>query len=187
MEETDNKLFGFWIYLLTDLVIFAALFATYIVLQNSVFGGPSAKTLFHLPFALAETLLLLTSSFTCSLATYAAFKKQRTGCMVWFGVTFALGLAFVWLELAEFAGFVTQGADWKRSGFLSAFFALVGTHGLHVSLGLLWMAIALGVLCIRGLPPQDISRIVRLALFWHFLDIVWIFIFTVVYARGVYA
>jgi cytochrome o ubiquinol oxidase subunit III len=187
MEETDTKLFGFWIYLLTDLMIFAALFATYIVLQNSTFGGPTAKTLFHLPFALAETLLLLTSSFTCSLATFAVFKNRKASAILWFLVTFVLGAAFLGLELAEFSSFIAQGADWRRSGFLSAFFALVGTHGLHVALGLLWMGIALVALWFRGLPIHDISRIVRLALFWHFLDIVWIFIFTVVYAMGAHA
>lgn len=184
MEEDDTKIFGFWIYLMTDLVIFAVLFATYAVLHNNTFGGPSSRELFHVPYALAETLILLTSSFTCALATLATARKQKNLTIFWFAITFALGISFLFLELAEFSNFIDKGASWQRSGFLSAFFALVGTHGLHISVGLLWMLVAMLRIGFRGLSPPTVSGILRLALFWHFLDIVWVFIFTVVYGMG---
>lgn len=181
VHEEDTKIFGFWIYLMTDLVMFAALFAVYLVLHDSTFGGPSARELFSLPSAFAETLLLLTSSFTCSLATLAVLRSQRKFAMLWFAVTFALGVGFLILELTEFSQFLHEGASWRRSGFLSSFFTLVGTHGLHISIGLLWMLVALLRLAFREISPPDASRMFRLAYFWHFLDIVWVFIFTVVY------
>ncbi|MGC1879358.1 MAG: cytochrome o ubiquinol oxidase subunit III [Rhabdochlamydiaceae bacterium] len=181
IEENDTKIFGFWVYLMTDLVIFAVLFATFIVLRDNTFGGPSGRELFDLPSALAETLLLLTSSFTCSLATLAVHRKQKNLAVFWFIVTFALGVSFLSIEISEFSKFIHEGADWRRSGFLSSFFTLVGTHGLHISVGLLWMIVAMSRLCFRELSPPDTSRIFRLAFFWHFLDVVWVFIFTVVY------
>ncbi len=182
--ESDTKVFGFWIYLMTDLVIFAVLFAAFAVLRTSTFGGPSAKELFHVPFALEETLILLTSSFTCSLATYSVVRKKSSQVIFWFAVTIALGLSFLYLELTEFSELVGQEASWRRSAFLSSYFALVGTHGLHISVGLLWMLVALLRIPFRGLLASDISRMFRLAYFWHFLDVVWIFIFTVVYGIG---
>jgi len=182
--ESDTKVFGFWIYLMTDLVIFAVLFATFVVLRHSTFGGPSGRELFHLPFALEETLILLTSSFTCALATLAVYRKQKNLAIVWFIVTFALGVSFLFLEFSEFSKFVDQGASWQRSAFLSSYFALVGTHGLHISIGLLWMIVAIFRIGFRGLLAPTVSRVLRLVLFWHFLDIVWIFIFTVVYGMG---
>lgn len=182
--ENDTKVFGFWIYLMTDLVIFSILFAAFAVLRTSTFGGPSAKELFHMPFALEETLILLTSSFTCSLATYSVFQEKKNLVMFWFAVTIALGLFFLYLEMTEFSELVNRGANWQRSGFLSSYFALVGTHGLHISVGLLWMLVALLRIPFRGLLASDVSRIFRLAYFWHFLDVVWIFIFTVVYGMG---
>lgn len=169
---------------MTDLVIFSVLFAAFAVLRTSTFGGPSAKELFHMPFALEETLILLTSSFTCSLATYSVFRGKKNHVIFWFAVTIALGVSFLYLEMTEFSELVAKGADWQRSGFLSSYFALVGTHGLHISVGLLWMLIALLRIPFRGLLASDISRIFRLAYFWHFLDVVWIFIFTVVYGIG---
>ena len=183
-EHDDVKIFGFWVYLMTDLVIFAVLFATFIVMRDSTFGGPSGRQLFELPAAFAETILLLTSSFTCSLATLAVHRKQKRLSIFWFIVTFALGLAFLSIEIAEFSKFIHEGASWKRSGFLSSFFTLVGTHGLHISIGLLWMIVAMSRIWFRGLSAPDVSRIFRLAFFWHFLDIVWVFIFTVVYGMG---
>ncbi len=183
-EEGDIKIFGFWVYLMTDLVIFTVLFATYIVLHENTFGGPSGSDLFKLPTAFAETLILLTSSFTCALATYSVYRTKRNWAIFWFAVTFALGLSFLYIELSEFSHFVDIGASWRRSAFLSSFFTLVGTHGLHISIGLLWMAVAISRLIFRPLTPPHVSRIFRLAFFWHFLDIVWVFIFTVVYGLG---
>lgn len=180
----DIKVFGFWIYLMTDLVIFAILFSAYAVLHDSTFGGPSAQELFHILSALAETLLLLTSSFTCSLATLAVHREQKNHAIFWFIVTFALGVAFLTLEISEFSTFIHEGAGPQRSAFLSSFFALVGTHGLHISVGLLWMIVAMLRIGFRGLSAPSASRILRLALFWHFLDVVWIFIFTTVYGMG---
>lgn len=182
--HSDVKIFGFWIYLMTDLVIFAVLFAAYAVLHTSTFGGPSSQELFHMPFAFAETLILLTSSFTCSLATLAVYRKRKNPVIFWFLITFALGVSFLYLELSEFSQFIHEGANWQRSGFLSSFFALVGTHGFHITMGLLWMGITMCSIWFRGLSESRVSQIFRLAYFWHFLDVVWIFIFTVVYAMG---
>ncbi len=181
----DVKVFGFWIYLMTDIVIFAALFATFVVLQSSTFGGPSGHTLFELPSVIEETLILLSSSFTCSLATLAVHRKQRGWVIFWFLVTFAFGVAFLFLEISEFSKFIHEGAGPQRSGFLSSFFILVGTHGLHITVGLLWMAVATFRLIFRPLSAFAISQIFRLAFFWHFLDVVWVFIFSVVYSMGI--
>jgi cytochrome o ubiquinol oxidase subunit III len=183
-EEDDPKIFGFWVYLMTDLVIFAVLFAAFVVLRNNTYGGPSGQQLFDLSTAFAETLLLLTSSFTCALATLMVHRLEKNWAVFWFGVTFLLGVSFLSLELGEFSKFIHEGARWQRSGFLSSFFTLVGTHGLHISIGLLWMVVAMARILIRGLTPHSVSRIFRLAFFWHFLDIVWVFIFSVVYGMG---
>ncbi|HSX04550.1 MAG TPA: cytochrome o ubiquinol oxidase subunit III [Rhabdochlamydiaceae bacterium] len=180
----DTKVFGFWVYLMTDLVIFAALFAAYLVLRNNTFGGPSGRDLFNLPFALTETLILLSSSFTCSLAMLAVHLEKKKAAIFWFLVTFFLGVSFLYLEFSEFSEFTQMGAGPERSGFLSAFFTLVGTHGLHISVGLLWMGAAMVRIWRRPLAAHNISRIFRMALFWHFLDFVWIFIFTIVYGMA---
>lgn len=183
-EAGDTKIFGFWVYLMTDLVIFATLFACFVVLRGNTFGGPTAKELFYLPSVLAETLILLTSSFTCSLGMFAVHRQSKKWALVWFGVTFLLGVAFLCIEMQEFIDFVERGASWQRSAFLSSFFTLVGTHGFHISVGLLWMAVMMFRIVLRPLGEHSISRIFRMALFWHFLDLVWIFIFTVVYGIG---
>ena len=182
--KSDTKVFGFWIYLMTDLVIFAVLFATYAVLSESTFGGATPKELFRIPFALAETLILLTSSFTCALATFAVHREQKKTAIFWFIVTFALGVSFLVLEISEFSSFIHEGAGPQRSAFLSSFFALVGTHGLHISIGLLWILVAMLRIWFRGLSASTVSKILRLALLWHFLDVVWIFIITAVYGMG---
>jgi cytochrome o ubiquinol oxidase subunit III len=182
--ENDIKVFGFWIYLMTDLVIFAVLFATFVVLRNNTFGGPSGNELFQLSTVVAETLILLTSSFTCSLGTLAIFRQQKSPAIFWFAVTCVLGLSFLYLELSEFSKFIHQGAGWQRSAFLSSFFTLVGTHGFHISVGLLWMIVAMFRIGFRPLVARGVSQVFRMAFFWHFLDFVWIFIFTVVYAMG---
>lgn len=180
----DIKMFGFWVYLMTDLVIFTVLFATFVVQRNSTVGGPTGRELFDLHSALTETLVLLTSSFTCALGALAVQKQLKKQALFWFLATFGLGAAFLYIEITEFHKFVAMGASWQRSGFLSAFFTLVGTHGFHISVGLLWMAVAMLNIGIRPFSPASISRAYRMAFFWHFLDIVWVFIFTVVYGMG---
>jgi cytochrome o ubiquinol oxidase subunit III len=181
----DKYSFGFWVYLMTDLIMFAALFAAYAVLRNNVFGGPLSDQLFDLSGALTETLVLLTSSFTCGLAMLAVHRGKKNQALAWFGITVALGLTFLGFELTEFSHLIASGNGPQRSGFLSAFFTLVGTHGLHIIVGLFWMIISMIQIKMRGLTPFVNSKLTRLSLFWHFLDIVWIFIFTIVYLMGV--
>lgn len=182
---SDAKtIFGFWVYLMTDCVLFAALFATYAVLRNNTFDGPSGEAIFELPNVLAETLLLLTSSFTCGLAMLALHRRDKAQVLWWLGVTFVLGAAFLALELTEFHHLAAEGNSWHRSGFLSAFFTLVGTHGLHITVGLLWMAMMMRNVSARGFTAASVRRLTMLSLFWHFLDIVWIFIFSFVYMIG---
>jgi len=183
-ENTDKVTFGFWVYLMTDCVLFATLFATYAVLHGNTFGGPGARELFSLPFILAETLILLTSSFTAGLGLLMARAGAKRATIALFAVTFLLGATFLGLELYEFSNLVHEGNSWTRSGFLSAFFTLVGTHGAHITVGLLWMAYLLVKVIRRGLNPANIKRLSLLAMFWHFLDVVWIFIFTMVYLMG---
>lgn len=181
---TDRAMFGFWIYLMTDLLMFSVLFAVYAVLHGNTFGGESGRQLFSRPLALSETLLLLTSSFTCGIAMIAARQRNKLRTLLWFGVTFALGLVFLGLELREFASLIHEGNTLRSNAFLSSFFVLVGTHGLHITSGLLWMAITLGYIMKRGLNEPLVRKLSYLSLFWHFLDIVWIFIFTIVYLRA---
>jgi len=185
LNASDEKAFGFWIYLMTDAVIFALLFATYVVMVNNTAGGPSGRDLFDLSRTFAETMLLLLSSLTFGLAVLALAAANRASVLRWLAVTFVLGLGFVILEVGEFRSMIAAGAGPDRSGFLSAFFTLVGTHGLHVSLGLLCIAVVAGQVAVKGLTGAVASRLLRLALFWHFLDIVWIGIFSVVYLPGV--
>ena len=180
----DRAMFGFWVYLMTDLLMFTVLFAVYAVLHNSTAGGANGRELFSLPLALTETMLLLTSSFTCGLGMIAARQNNRKQVMTWFGVTFALGLVFLGLEISEFAHLIQEGHTLSSSAFLSSFFILVGTHGLHIILGLLWMAVVLVFVKKRGLTPAMMRKLGLLSLYWHFLDIVWIFIFTIVYLRA---
>jgi cytochrome o ubiquinol oxidase subunit 3 len=182
--SVDKTSFGFWVYLMTDCVLFASLFATYAVLHNNTFGGPSGRELFGLPFVLAETVILLTSSFTAGLGLLAARAGSKRAALALFAITFVLGAAFLGLELYEFAELVHEGNSWQRSGFLSAFFTLVGTHGGHITAGLIWMAVLMGKILRHGLNPTNIKRLGLLTMFWHFLDVVWIFIFTMVYLMG---
>lgn len=180
----DRVMFGFWVYLMTDLLMFAVLFAAYSVLHGNTAGGPSDRDLFSLPLALQETLILLTSSFTCGIGMIAARRGNINQVLTWFGITFILGLMFLSLELKEFAEFIHEGHMPTVNAFLSSFFTLVGTHGLHITSGLLWMAIILAFVLRRGLNTHMVRKLALLSLFWHFLDIVWIFIFTVVYLRA---
>lgn len=181
---SDKTFLGFWIYLMTDCILFGTLFATYIVLHNNTFGGPSGSELFDMPFILVETLLLLTSSFTCGLGMLAVRKQQRNQSLFWFIFTFILGAAFLTMELSEFSHLLSEGNSWQRSGFLSAFFTLVGTHGLHILIGLLWLIVVAGQMLRRGFTPGVVRRLALFSMFWHFLDVVWIFIFTFVYLMG---
>lgn len=169
---------------MTDLLMFAVLFAVYAVLHGNTIGGETGRELFSLPLALTGTLLLLTSSFTCGIAMIAARLRKKNQTLLWFGVTFILGLAFLGLELYEFSEFIHEGQTMQLNAFLSSFFVLVGTHGLHITSGLLWMGITLIYIMKRGLNNNMVRKLALLSLFWHFLDIVWIFIFTVVYLKA---
>ena len=177
-------MFGFWAYLMTDCVLFASLFAVYAVLHGNTFGGPNGHELFKLPYVLTETLVLLTSSFTMGLGMLAAQKRDRAQVLLWLGVTFLLGATFLGLELTEFRHMVMEGNSWRRSGFLSSYFTLVGTHGLHITFGLIWMAVMMWFTRAKGLTKAVRKRLTLLSLFWHFLDVIWIFIFTIVYLYG---
>ncbi len=184
-QQADAKtVFGFWVYLMTDCVLFASLFATFAILRNNTFGGPAGNELFSLPFVLIETLVLLTSSFTAGLGLLAARRGDRDKVLMFFGLTMLLGIFFLTMELTEFHKLYIEGNGWRRSGFLSAFFTLVGTHGLHITSGLIWMAVMLIKVARRGLTAASIKRLTMLSMFWHFLDIIWIFIFTIVYLIG---
>lgn len=184
--DTESKTsFGFWMYLMTDCILFATLFATFAVLRNNTFGGPSGGELFSLPYALTETIILLVSSFTSGLGLLAARSRNQTGVLIWFGITFLLGLSFLSLEVTEFRHLVAEGNSWERSGFLSSFFTLVGTHGLHITAGLIWMIVLGAQIVRRGLIASTLRRLTLLGMFWHFLDVIWIFIFTIVYLMGV--
>jgi cytochrome o ubiquinol oxidase subunit 3 len=181
---TDKTSFGFWVYLMTDCLLFASLFATYAVLHNNTNGGPTSAELFNLPYVLVETLLLLTSSFTCGLVVLAARNKAQRQVLGWFALTFMLGLGFLAMELYEFRHLIMDGNSPHASAFLSSYFTLVGTHGLHITVGLLWLAVMAFFIRKRGLTSGNLRRITMFSLFWHFLDIVWIFIFTIVYLMG---
>jgi cytochrome o ubiquinol oxidase subunit 3 len=185
--DSAKTIFGFWVYLMTDCVLFASLFATFVVLRANTFGGPAGNELFSPPFVLTETLVLLTSSFTAGLGMLAARRRDRQKVLLFFGITMILGFFFLALELSEFHKLYAEGNSWRRSGFLSAFFTLVGTHGAHITTGLIWMAVMMARTAKKGLTDLTIKRLAMLSLFWHFLDIIWIFIFTVVYMFGVSA
>jgi len=180
-QHQDKKVFGFWVYLMTDLLMFAALFATYVVLRNNTFGGPDGKELFSLPFVLTETLILLTSSYTCGLMTLAIHQNNKKQVITWLIITFLLGAAFLGMEVKEFHQLVAEGLGPSANAFLSSFFTLVGTHGLHIAAGLLWILVSGIVVWKRGLTENIKNQLTRLSMFWHFLDLVWIFIFTIVY------
>lgn len=181
----DRTIFGFWVYLMTDCILFATFFAAYAVLHNNTFGGPSARELFSAGYALAETIILLTSSLTCGLAMLAAHQRKKEICLLLFSITFFLGMLFLILEVQEFAHMISEGYSWKISGFLSAFFTLVGCHGTHITCGLLWIIVMMAQIWNRGLIDSTVRRLTCLSLFWHFLDVIWVLIFTIVYLMGV--
>ncbi|MGA0565320.1 cytochrome o ubiquinol oxidase subunit III [Ancylobacter sp. VNQ12] len=189
-DDGSKTVLGFWIYLMSDCLIFACLFATFGVLAENVAGGPSGRDLFDLPYVAVETLLLLVSSFTFGMATLAVQDHQRTRqprrakVVGWLAVTFLFGAAFIGMEIHEFAHLIAEGAGPSRSAFLSAYFTLVGTHGLHVTAGLIWLAVMMHQVLHFGLDGVVRRRLACLSLFWHFLDLVWICVFTFVYLRG---
>jgi cytochrome o ubiquinol oxidase subunit 3 len=183
-DAGEMKIYGFWIYLMTDCILFASIFAIYAVLVNNVAGGPSGHDIFELPYVLGETACLLLSSITYGFAMLAMHKGNKGGVLGWLFVTFLFGLGFIGMEINEFHLLISEGYGPNRSGFLSAFFTLVGTHGLHVTSGLIWMAIMMYQVSKNGLTSTNQTRLSMLSLFWHFLDVVWICVFTVVYLMG---
>lgn len=176
---------GFWLYLMTDCILFASLFATFAVLRHATAGDPSGDQIFEMPLVMAETIILLTSSFTCGLALVALKARKITQMVIALASTYVLGAAFLTIEISEFAKLIGEGNGPAHSAFLSAFFTLVGTHGLHIFMGLLWLLVLVAMLMRRGVTPKWVRQMTLFALFWHFLDLVWIFIFTVVYLMGV--
>ena len=183
-KTTDKVTFGFWVYLMSDCVLFAGLFATYAVLRTATFGAPGIEDIVDLPYVAGETLLLLTSSFTMGLAMLAAHVGRKRLTLAALAATLVLGLGFLAMEAYEFAHLIGTGAGPDKSAFLSSFFALLGTHGLHVALGLVWMLAVMAHVAHRGLVAGTRTKLMCLGLFWHFLDIIWIFIFTFVYLFG---
>ena len=181
----QGTLLGFWLYLMSDCLIFACLFATYAVLGQSYAGGPTGAELFDLPLVAINTALLLLSSITYGFAMLEMQRKGLRNTLIWLGITGLLGAGFIGIELYEFSHLIHQGAGPERSGFLTAFFSLVGTHGLHVTFGIIWLITLMFQLRKHGLTTENNRRLMCLSMFWHFLDVVWIGVFTFVYLMGV--
>ena len=181
----NGTLLGFWLYLMSDCLIFACLFAAYAVLGRNYAGGPSGAELFELPVVALNTALLLLSSITYGFAMLEMQRKQLNKTLVWLAITGVLGACFIGLELSEFIHLINEGAGPQRSGFLTSFFCLVGTHGLHVTFGIVWLITLMFQLGRHGFTPENARRLMCLSMFWHFLDVVWIGVFTFVYLMGV--
>lgn len=184
-EKRDKVQLGFWLYLMTDCMLFTSLFATFMILRHSTNGGPGGSEIFSIGFVLIETLILLTSSYMCGLANLAIHSNRIKEFAIYLGATIALGIAFLAMELTEFGHLIAEGHGWQSSAFLSAFFTLVGVHGLHITVGLLWALVLIWALYRQGRHEDILRKFSLFAVFWHFLDIVWIFIFTIVYVMGV--
>lgn len=176
--------YGFWIFLLSDIVMFSAFFAAYAVLRGETAGGPGGAELFDLRNVAIETGVLLASSFTCGMASLSVEARKASWFQAAMAATFALGAVFLLLEVREFVGMVQQGAGPTRSAFLSAFFTLVGCHGLHVTAGMLWLLTMMAQIFAKGFRPDMLRRFMCFSLFWHALDIIWVALFTVVYLLG---
>ena len=176
--------YGFWLYLMTDCILFASIFAAYAVLVNNVAGGPSGHDIFELPYVLGETALLLFSSITYGFAMLAFFRGNKKQVLGWLALTFMFGAGFIGMEINEFHMLISEGYGPNRSGFLSGFFTLVGTHGLHVTFGIIWLVTLMVQVSMHGLIPENKRRLMCLSMFWHFLDVVWIGVFTFVYLMG---
>jgi cytochrome o ubiquinol oxidase subunit 3 len=183
-DAGGDTVFGFWIYIMSDCILFATLFATYAVMSKSFAGGLTPHDLFDLNFVLGETALLLLSSFTFGMAMLYAHKKNMRGMITWLCITFALGFGFLVMELYEFHHFSVAGATPQMSGYWSAFYGLVATHGLHVTGGLIWMLVLFAHFKRDGFSEANMVRLACLSLFWHFLDVIWICVFSVVYLMG---
>jgi len=181
----NSTLLGFWIYLMSDCLLFAGLFAAYAVLGRNFAGGPSGAEVFDLPTVALNTAFLLLSSITYGFAMIAAQRKNLKGAIIWLAITGLFGLSFLFLELQEFAHLIAEGNGPQRSAFLTSFFALVGTHGLHVTFGSVWLVTLMVQLGKHGLTPENLRRMMCLSMFWHFLDVIWIGVFTFVYLMGV--
>jgi len=178
--------YGFWIFLLSDIVMFSAIFATYAVLSRATAGGPSGTDLFSQGTVAIETSCLLASSFLCGMMSMAVSRGDYRGTYIGGASTFLLGAAFLALEIREFAGMVAQGATPERSAFLSAFFTLVGCHGAHVAVGLAWLIVMMALVRSKGFRPNIRRRLACFSLFWHALDIIWVALFTIVYLMGMH-
>ena len=181
----NGTLLGFWLYLMSDSLVFASLFATYGVLGRNYAGGPSGTELFELPLVAINTSLLLLSSITYGFVVIAMRRNRRGPTLAWLAVTGLLGAGFVGIELHEFAHLIEEGNGPQRSAFLSSFFTLVGTHGLHVTFGIVWLLTLMMQIAKRGLIAANRRRLMCLSMFWHFLDVIWIGVFTFVYLMGV--
>jgi cytochrome o ubiquinol oxidase subunit 3 len=183
--SAEEKVFGFWVFLMSDLIIFALLFATYATMIPATAGGPTAGDIFDIRSAAIETGVLLVSSFTFGMASLAMkYRKDGGRLLVWLAVTLLLGIVFLGFEVRDFVKSVGEGAPPTRSGFLSAFFALVSTHGMHVTAGCIWIVVMMAQVLVFGIDRNVKLRLLRLGLFWHFLDIIWVGIFSVVYLQG---
>jgi cytochrome o ubiquinol oxidase subunit III len=180
-----STMLGFWLYLMSDCLIFAMLFAAYGVYGGSYAGGPDQRELFELPLVAVNTAMLLLSSITYGFAMIAMDEKRQSATLGWLAITGLFGAAFIGIELYEFGNLIHEGAGPQRSAFLSSFFTLVGTHGLHVTFGLVWLVVLMVQVSRRGLEQANVRRLQCLSLFWHFLDVVWIGVFTFVYLLGV--
>jgi cytochrome o ubiquinol oxidase subunit III len=180
----SKTIFGFWTFLLTDFVLFATFFAAYAVLHDNTYGGPSGREIFRLSFTMVQTVILLTCSFISGLAGAAAHRKNKNWTIVLFGITFLLGIAFMWMEIADFSRLINAGNSWKKSAFLSAYFSLLGTHGIHMVLAILWIIVLIPPVFREGITLPSIRRLTCLRMFWQFLNVVWVFIFTIVYVMG---
>jgi cytochrome o ubiquinol oxidase subunit 3 len=183
-ETGGGTLLGFWIYLMSDALLFASIFATFGVLSTAYAGGPTPKEIFELPLVALNTAILLVSSITFGFAMLAMEPGKVRQTQLWLGITALLGACFVGVELYEFSALIHEGAAPQRSGFLSGFFTLVGTHGLHVTVGIIWILVMLVQLGQRGLHVENKRRLLCLGMFWHFLDVIWIGVFTFVYLLG---
>ncbi|QHI95400.1 cytochrome o ubiquinol oxidase subunit III [Aristophania vespae] len=185
-DHGSTTVFGFWIYLMTDCILFGTLFTVFAVMCHQFAGGPTGKELFDIKNVEIETAILLVSSITYGFAMLSAFAQRKSGVLVWLFITFLLGLSFVVLEVKEFAELIADGNGPDRSAFLSSFFTLVATHGLHVTFGLIWMVVLFfQVMGKQGLGSRMVTKLTCLSLFWHFLDIVWICVFSFVYLGSV--
>jgi cytochrome o ubiquinol oxidase subunit 3 len=184
-EAGGSTMLGFWLYLMSDCLIFAMLFAAYGVFGTSYAGGPRPSEIFELPLVAVNTTMLLLSSITYGFAMLAMEEDRKTSTLVWLAITGLFGAAFVGIELTEFSKLIADGATPQRSAFLSSFFTLVSTHGLHVTMGLVWLVTLMTQVVRHGLTSANRRRLMCLSLFWHFLDVIWIGVFTFVYLLGV--